>query len=127
MQNFERRLYDVKIQQLERLDEFATHPEKLDKALGNGADAEMDDTRFLDAARVLYGTLVEKTLDMLKPGQPGYLYAERRRAIIAAIRGTLSRPMERPEPDDAVTPPLKVSPPADFTAEPDAAQPQQPL
>lgn len=126
MQNFEPRLYDVKIQQLKRLDELAMHPEKLDKALGNGADAEMDDVRFLDAARVLYGTLVEKTLDMLRPGQPGYLYVERRRAIIAAIRGTVLRPTAGPKPDAVVTSPVNVSP-ADFTAEPDAAQPQQPL
>lgn len=126
MKNVEPYLFDVKVHSLQRLDEFARNPGKLDDALGNGADAEMDDTRFLDAARVLFGREVEHTLAMLKPGHPGFLYAQKRRELIAAIRGTPVRPPVGREPDDAVASPAKI-PPADVMTEADGVRPQQPL
>lgn len=76
MKNYEPRLYDVKVRDLERLDSFVGDPDRLDKALDTKLDGCGDEERLVRAARQLFGIQMEQTLSMLKEGQPGYRYAQ---------------------------------------------------
>jgi hypothetical protein len=120
-------LYDVKVNQLEALDSFVRDPDALEEKLGIKGDSEADDTQFLDAARILYGRIVEATLEMLKPGQPGFAYAEHRRKIIATLHSANERRAIGPQhkPNNPISTESLLAHP-NLTTEEDAAQPPQP-
>lgn len=86
MREREPHIFEVKVSQLKKLDSFVDNRGKMDALLGGRMDAHDDDKRFLLAAKVLYPAAAE-VLHLLKPGQPGYAYAEDRRRIISVLNG----------------------------------------
>jgi hypothetical protein len=93
-------LYDVSVQQLNKLDSFVGNPAGLERALGVKLDGTTDDDRFRLAARALFGREVDQTLDMLHEGQPGFLYVQTRKKIDAAMRVAREVKPREKAPDD---------------------------
>lgn len=98
--NAQKLLYDVPVQQLHRLDTFVGNPAALERALHTKLDAGTDDDNFCHAARALFGRVVEETLECLHEGQPGYLYAQTRRKLDAAMRTAREAKPREKVPDD---------------------------
>ena len=126
MENREPRLYDVKISQLHRLDGFVGNISALDAALGTKLDGCSDEERFLDASLAMYGREVQQTLDMLREGQPGFLYREARRKLLTLMQRNRSTISSGPEPDDSVSPAPRFTN-TEISGETRGVQPQQPL
>jgi len=105
MKNYEPRLYDVKVSQLQRLDLLAGDSAKLDAALGSRLDAQGPEDRFINAARALFGKEVDDTIDiMITEGQPGYAYKIMRLRLIALLQKPAASSPPLPHLDDADAP-----------------------
>lgn len=106
--NSEKRIFEVKVSELETLDQCATDERALIKTVRGSMDAIGYEEALLAAADTYPDA--SQVLPLLKQGQPGYIYAQAHKRLIDVLK----------RPSSASSAP-------DVIAKAGGGQPQQPL